>query len=118
MTTPQPSPYGPPYVPVPGRPTNGLAIGALITSIACFFICLPAGIAGAIMGHVARRQIRERGEDGDGLALAAIILGWVGFVLMLAVVLLFVAFFVWGVAVFPSDPGPTYDGTVFSSPAG
>jgi hypothetical protein len=29
------------------------------------------------MGHVARKQIRERGEQGDGFALAGIIIGWV-----------------------------------------
>ena len=35
------------------------------------------GPVGAIMGHIARRQIQERGEQGDGFALAGIIVGWV-----------------------------------------
>lgn len=61
--------YGPPtYVP---QPTNGLAIASMILSIAGF------GPVGAIMGHVARTQIRERNEQGDGFALAGIIVGWV-----------------------------------------
>jgi hypothetical protein len=69
---PQPGqPYGPyAYGPV-AAPTNGLAIAALVVAlVAC-------GPAGAIMGHIARNQIRERGEQGDGIALAAIIVGWV-----------------------------------------
>ncbi|MGV2481463.1 UNVERIFIED_CONTAM: DUF4190 domain-containing protein, partial [Salmonella enterica subsp. enterica serovar Weltevreden] len=48
-------------------PNNTLAIIALVASIfgvvSSFFI---AGIAGIVMGHIARKQIRERGERGDG----------------------------------------------------
>lgn len=65
----QPTYYGPPIV--VSQPTNGLAIASLIVSI------LGLGPIGAIMGHIARRQIRERNEQGDGLALAGIIVGWV-----------------------------------------
>jgi hypothetical protein len=63
-------PYGYAYGPV-APPTNGLAIAAMIVAI------VACGPAGAIMGHIARKQIRERGEQGDGFALAAIIIGWV-----------------------------------------
>ena len=67
------------------RKTNGLAIGALVTGIAalplsfCYGVGgILAGLVGAILGHVARRQIRERGEDGGGMALAGIIVAtWV-----------------------------------------
>src|SRR5262245_53824683 len=63
-------PYGQPtYVVSP--PTNGLAIASMIVSLVGF------GPVGAILGHIARRQIRERGEQGDGFALAGIIVGWV-----------------------------------------
>ena len=31
-----------------------------------------------IFGYVARKQIRERNENGDGMAIAGIVLGWVG----------------------------------------
>jgi hypothetical protein len=66
----QPGPAGQSgqFQPAATRPTNGLAIAALV----CSFICGPAGL---IMGFMARRQIRERNEGGDGLALAAIIIG-------------------------------------------
>jgi hypothetical protein len=47
-------------------------------------VCALAGLAvgisapvGAILGHIARKQIRERGEQGDGMALAGIIVGWI-----------------------------------------
>jgi hypothetical protein len=78
-----PYPYGYQLAP----PTNGLAIASLVTSVAMLAFCFPLAVVGAILGHVARRQIRERGEGGDGLALAGIIIGWIA----LLVPLLFLA---------------------------
>ncbi len=49
--------------------TNILAIIGLILSI--FF-----PLVGAIVGHVALNQIKKTGENGRGLALAAVIVGW------------------------------------------
>ena len=68
--TPPPYPY--PYQPR----TNGLAIASLVCSVAGVATCVSAPV-GAILGHVARKQIRERGEAGDGMALAGIIVGWI-----------------------------------------
>jgi hypothetical protein len=67
--------YGTPMMPV-GPRTNGMAIAALVCSLAGLVTCISAPV-GAILGHVARRQIRERGEGGDGMALAGIIVGWI-----------------------------------------
>lgn len=50
--------------------TNGLAIAALIV---VFF----NGLVGAILGHVALGQLSRRNQRGRGLALAAIIIGWI-----------------------------------------
>ncbi|MFX0593987.1 DUF4190 domain-containing protein [Melissospora conviva] len=80
-----PGPYGyaQPGPPPETTPTNGLAISSLILSVGGFFLltCLGigglVGMAGAILGHVSRRQIRERDEEGDGLAIAGIIIGWI-----------------------------------------
>ena len=65
----------PPGYPPPGhghpsyrRPTNTLAVLALVMA----FVFAPAGL---VLGIVARRQIRQTGEEGDGLALAGIIVG-------------------------------------------
>jgi hypothetical protein len=52
-------------------PTNGMAIAALVCAV------LGLGPVAAILGHVARKQIRETGEQGDGMALAGVIVGWI-----------------------------------------
>jgi hypothetical protein len=84
----QPSPYGPPapygapmgFAPPPA--TNGLAIASLVVSVISLTACLGAtGFIGAILGHVARGQIKRSNDQGAGLALAGIIVGWVGFAL-------------------------------------
>jgi hypothetical protein len=69
----QPSPYGPaPYAQPynPALQTNTLAILALVFA----FIFSPAAI---VLGHVARKQIRQTGEGGDGLATAGLWLGYI-----------------------------------------
>jgi hypothetical protein len=71
---PYPPPYGYPYV--PPRPTNGLAIAAMICGIVG--VCSPIGILALIFGNIAKRQIRESGEQGDGMATAGVVLGWIG----------------------------------------
>jgi hypothetical protein len=69
--------YGyPAYAYPAAAPTNGLAIAALVCALAGLAVGISAPV-GAILGHIARRQIRERGEQGDGMALAGIIVGWI-----------------------------------------
>jgi hypothetical protein len=53
-----------------------MAIAALVCSLAGLMVVVSAPV-GAILGHVARKQIRETGEDGDGLAQAGIWIGWI-----------------------------------------
>jgi hypothetical protein len=91
--------YPPPAYPVVA-PTNGLAIASLVCSLAGLAVCLSAPV-GAILGHIARRQIRERGEQGDGMALAGIIVGWALTALLLVVCVLYAGFFGW---MFTQDP--------------
>jgi len=65
-------PYGQPmYAPPMNPATNGLAIASLVCAV------LGLGPVAAILGHVARKQIRQTGEQGDGMALAGIIIGWI-----------------------------------------
>ena len=99
---PQGQPYGqyPPYGQPPGqpvygfapqKPTNGLAIASLVVSIVSITaFCGLTSIVGAILGHVARKQVRERDEQGAGLALGGIIVGWLGVALLVGVVALVV----------------------------
>src|SRR5437763_6244187 len=81
----RPPPYGQPYYPPPpygpAAGTNGFAIAALV----CAFVFAPLGI---IFGFVARSQIRRTGQQGDGMALAAII---TGFVLTIFTVIIWIA---------------------------
>ena len=92
--------YGPAYV--VARPTNGLAIASLVCSLAGFLIAISFPV-GAIMGHIARRQIAESGEQGDGMALAGIIVGWIGLVLALAYLAFWIWLFTQGGELFPPD---------------
>lgn len=60
----------------------GLGIAGLAIPLACF--------AAVVTGHLARSAIRRTGEDGDGLALAGLVLGYA----MSAVYLLVIVFVV------------------------
>ncbi|GIJ19436.1 DUF4190 domain-containing protein [Micromonospora lutea] len=62
--------YGPPGGPGSGRGTNVLAILSLVFA----FVFAPAGIA---LGHLAKRQLRTSGEDGEQLARWGLILSYI-----------------------------------------
>jgi hypothetical protein len=59
------------------RPTNTMATTSLVLGVCSFFICPLLGIAAVIVGNRARREIRQTGEQGDGLASAGIAMGYV-----------------------------------------
>ena len=85
-----PPPYPSPYPPAgPSRPTNGLAVASLILGIVGWVPCGIGSVVGVVLGFVARGQIRaaQGRQGGDGLALAGIILGFVGigFIVLLLV---------------------------------
>ena len=60
--------------------TNVLAVISMIASIVGFIWILPfiGSLAGVIMGHISLKQIAQTGERGRGMALAGVIVGWVG----------------------------------------
>ena len=70
----QPQSYGAPGYGAPGyapvTSTNTMAILALVFA----FIFAPAAI---VLGHVAKKQIRQTGEQGEGLATAGLWLGYI-----------------------------------------
>lgn len=96
-----PQPYGqfpppPPGYPMqPGMPypyyvprrTNGLAIASMVLGI--LWIYWIGSILALIFGYIARQQIKERNEDGNGMAIAGIVLGWIGIAVLVIVILLF-----------------------------
>ncbi|RKN48455.1 DUF4190 domain-containing protein [Micromonospora endolithica] len=72
--------------PAAARGTNVMAILALVFA----FVFSPLGI---VFGHLAKKQIRQTGEQGEGLAKAGLILGyiftilgvlWIAFVFIVA----------------------------------
>ena len=71
-------PYQPGYYPAINTPTSGLAIGALVCGILEIFTLGFAAIPAVILGHLARTQIRRTGERGDGMAIAGLVLGYLG----------------------------------------
>jgi hypothetical protein len=81
FNAPPPPPF--PTGPAPGYPTgapagtNGMAIAALVCSIALVWICGLGAILGIVFGNIAQKQIRQTGEQGAGMAKAGIIIGWI-----------------------------------------
>ncbi|HRD11325.1 MAG TPA: DUF4190 domain-containing protein [Mycobacterium sp.] len=56
--------------PVVVRGTNAMAIAAFVSSL----VLAPLGI---IFGHIALSQIKATGEDGKGLAIAGLVMGYI-----------------------------------------
>jgi len=72
------APYHTGYYPAPQQPTSGVAVASLICGIAEFFTLGIAAVPAVILGHVARSNIKRTGERGDGLAIAGLVLGYLG----------------------------------------
>ena len=72
--------------------TNGLAIASLACGLAQFMFGPLPTIPAIVFGHMARNQIKRTGEQGAGLALAGLVLGW-------AAVILGIVFIVIGLAI-------------------
>jgi hypothetical protein len=68
--------------------TNGYAIASLACGLAQFVFGPLATIPAIVFGHMARYQIKRTGEQGDGLALAGLILGWATVVLGVLLILI------------------------------
>src|SRR5512133_3008421 len=84
----QPGGYG--YQSTPK--TNGLAIASLVLGIAQIFLCIIGAILALVFGYIARRQIDESGgtQGGRGMAIAGIILGWIGIGLGIAYIVVII----------------------------
>jgi hypothetical protein len=91
-------PSGPLYGYVPVQKTNGLAVASLVCSVV--WLGGLGSILAIIFGFVARAQIRRSpgtdgggggGVQGNGLAIAGIIIGFVGLVGLIALVIVVAA---------------------------
>ena len=74
-------PYG--YPLPPKSKTDGKAIGSLIASL--IWVCGINGIVAVILGHLSRSQARREGRDPSGLALAGLIIGYLGMAATVAI---------------------------------
>lgn len=104
MVAPYAQPYMQPYVPVRRR-TNSLAVASLVCGLAQPFLGLTT-IPAIVLGYAARGQIRRTGEDGDGLATAGLVLGWIGAAIAVLVILLLATV----TAAHTGGPGPVGPG--------
>lgn len=82
-----PSP-APPQVSAVTPTTSGLAIVSLICGILFFFF--PAALAAVIFGHISRSDIRHSGgrKTGAGMALAGLILGYLGVAFIVVILII------------------------------
>lgn len=67
----------PQWQPPAANGTNGLAVASLVCSIIGWFIPVILGLLAIIFGHIARGQIRQRKQGGDGLAIAGLVMGYI-----------------------------------------
>lgn len=65
----------------PTSGTNGFAVAALILGL------VGGSVLAIVFGHVARHQIRRDGGAGEAMALAGLILGYLGLVIVIVVYL-------------------------------
>src|SRR5687768_1577827 len=76
-SAPPTSPYGQPYgYAAATPPQNSMALVAMILALVGLAFPITAPV-GAILGHVAMKQIRQTGETGEGMAKTGIIAGWI-----------------------------------------
>ena len=65
---------------------NELAMASLACGLAQFMFGPVVAIPAIVFGHVARRQIKRTGEQGAGLALAGLMLGWAAVILAIVLI--------------------------------
>lgn len=73
---PRPVPVPPTFRPMPPPGTNSNAVGAMVCGILGPMTLGVTTIPAIVLGHVARHQIRRTGQNGDGMAVAGLVLGY------------------------------------------
>lgn len=87
VTPPPPAPaaVGRPTFVRARAPTNGLAIASLVVGL--FWMWWIGSVLAVVLGHVALNQIRRSGQSGRGLAIAGLVLGYIGLATLMATLL-------------------------------
>jgi ABC-type Fe3+ transport system permease subunit len=60
----------------PPASTNSLARASLVLGVAEFFTMGLTAIPAIICGHMAKKEMRQTGQRGDGLATSGLVLGY------------------------------------------
>ena len=100
------APAAPAYgetAPAYGQPATGPAktnVLAIVSLVSAFFVSLAA----IITGHIALSQIKKTGEQGRGLAIAGLIIGYAGLVIGIIVII----FWAVALATFANNPELVY----------
>lgn len=75
-----------PYPYPPARSTNGMAVASMVLGIV--WVYWIGSILALVFGYLALRDIRRSGQKGEGMAVAGIVLGWVGVAVLVLVLYL------------------------------
>src|ERR1700712_1746527 len=98
--------YGsPPYGSHTLYPSSPRADGFAIASLVCGLILAFGGLFAVIFGHVSIARSRREGRSASGLAIAGLVLGYLGLLLILAAI---------AIPVFLEQRGAGYDASVKS----
>jgi hypothetical protein len=74
--------------------TNTMAVVSLATGIASWIVIpVVGGVVAVVTGHIARKEIRQSGEQGDGFAVAGLVLGYLHLAAAALVILLLLLVF-------------------------
>ena len=92
MTEPQPMPAAPSGP--PAQNTDNSEHFNILAILAFIFVWLTV-IVGLVLGYIALSQIKRTGERGHGLALASVIIGWIGIALGIIAVIFAAIFAGW-----------------------
>jgi hypothetical protein len=107
--SPMPAWPVPAYQPPPPSGTNSLAIASMVLGVAEFFTGGLTAIPAVICGHVARRQMKQTAQRGDGLATSGLVLGYMAIIfwsVLIAASLVGVAISIVHNGQFPQGPPP------------
>jgi hypothetical protein len=78
--SPMPAWPVPAYQAPPPSGTNSLAIASMVLGVAEFFTGGLTAIPAVICGHIARRQMKQTAQRGDGLATSGLVLGYMAII--------------------------------------